>query len=80
MKVKTLQKYSSYNTPSEVEFSLTNEEDDIEEVCIEFANHEKEDLLKLKYKILSELDDVSCEIGNSSTSFEYLEKYIKEIL
>jgi hypothetical protein len=37
-------------------------------------------LLKLKGKVLSELDDVSYEIGNSSTSFEYLEKYTKESL
>jgi hypothetical protein len=36
--------------------------------------------LKLKDKFLSKLDDVIYEIGNSSTYFEYLEKYIKEIL
>jgi uncharacterized HAD superfamily protein len=71
---------NSYNTPSEVECSLTIEEEDIEEICIEFANDEEEVLLKLKDKVSSELNDVSYEIGNNSTSFEYLEKYTKEIL
>jgi hypothetical protein len=77
---KNSPKYFGYNTPSEVEFSLTNEEDDIKEVCIEFENDEEEYLLKLTDKVLSELYDVIYEIGNSSTYFEYLEKYTKEIL
>ena len=42
--------------------------------------NEEEDLLKFKHKFLSELDDVIYEIGNSSISFEYLEKYTKKIL
>jgi hypothetical protein len=66
-----------YNTSSEVECSLTKEEEDIDEVCIEFANDEEEYLLKPKDKVFSGLDDVSYEIGNSSTSFEYLEKHTK---
>jgi hypothetical protein len=37
-------------------------------------------LLKFKEKVLSELDDVSMEIGHYSISFEYLEKYTKEVL
>jgi hypothetical protein len=36
--------------------------------------------LKLKDKVLSELDDVSSEIGHYSIAFEYLEKYTKEVL
>ena len=35
---------------------------------------------KIKNKILSKLDDVSSEIGHYSISFEYLEKYTKEVL
>jgi hypothetical protein len=34
MKVKTLQNPSDYNSPSEVECSLTNEEENIVEVCV----------------------------------------------
>jgi hypothetical protein len=68
----------------DVECSSTNEEENLEVVCVESVDSylidEEEDLLKLKDKVLSELDDVSYEIGNSSTSFEYLEKYTKEIL
>jgi hypothetical protein len=37
-------------------------------------------LLNLKDKVLSELDNVSSEIGNYSISFEYLEKYTKVVL
>jgi hypothetical protein len=73
-------KSSDYNTPSEVECSLTKEEEDIEEVCIEFANNEEEDLLELKDKIITNLEEVSMEIGYGSLSFEYLEKYTKEVL
>jgi hypothetical protein len=67
-----------------VECSSTNEEKILEVVCVESVDnyliYEEEDLLKIKDKVLSELDDVSYEIGNSSTYFEYLEKYTKEIL
>ena len=37
-------------------------------------------MLNLKDKILSDLDHVSSEKGNYSISFEYLEKYTKELL
>ena len=36
--------------------------------------------MKFKEKNLSNLDDVSMEIGHYSIDFEYLEKYIKEVL
>jgi hypothetical protein len=36
-------------------------------------------LLKLKDKVLSDLEEVSMEIGYDSISFEYLEKYTKEV-
>jgi chromosome segregation ATPase len=69
-------KYSNFNTPSEVECSLTNEEEDIVEVCVD----EEEELLKFKEKVLSELGDVSMEIGHYSIASEYLEKCINEVL
>jgi hypothetical protein len=37
-------------------------------------------LLKLKDKIMNDLEEVSMEIGYGSISFEYLEKYTKEAL
>jgi chromosome segregation ATPase len=37
-------------------------------------------LLKFKIKFLSELDDVSMEIGHYSSAFEYVGKYTKEVL
>jgi chromosome segregation ATPase len=68
----------------DVECSPTNKEEDLEEVCVESTNNylidEEEDLLKFKDKILSELEDVSMEIGHYSIAFEYLEKYTKEVL
>jgi hypothetical protein len=42
------------------ECSSTNKEEDIVEICV----YEEEELLKLKEKVLSELDDVSSEIGH----------------
>jgi hypothetical protein len=73
-------KYFDYDTPSEFECSLTKEEADIEDVCIEFANNEEEYLLEIKYKIITNLEEFSMEIGYGSLSFEYLEKYTKEVL
>jgi hypothetical protein len=63
-------KYSDCNNSKcdDVECSPTNEEEDLEVVCVESTNNylidEEEDLLKLKDKILSELEDVSMEIGH----------------
>jgi hypothetical protein len=51
-------KYFDYNTPSEVECSLTNEEEDIVEVCVD----EEEELLKFKEKKLFKLGDVSMDV------------------
>jgi hypothetical protein len=68
----------------DVECFSTSEEENLEVVCVEsddsYPIDEEEDLLKLKDKVLSELDDVSSEIGHYSISFEYLEKYTKEVL
>ena len=51
-------KYYNDNTPSEVECSLTNEEEDIVEFCVD----EEEELLKFKENVLLELGDASMEI------------------
>jgi hypothetical protein len=75
-KGKDSPKYFDYNTPSEVECSLTNEEQDIVEVCVD----EEEELLKFKENVLFELGDVSMEIGHYSIASEYLEKCINEVL
>jgi hypothetical protein len=78
-------KYYDFNTPecNDIEFSPANEEEDLKLFCVKSIDNylidEEEDLLKLKEIFLYELDDVSYEIGNSSTSFEYLEKYTKEV-
>ena len=52
----------------DVECFSTSEEKNIEEVCVEPDDNypivEEEDLLKLKVKVLAELEDVSSEIGN----------------
>jgi hypothetical protein len=37
-------------------------------------------LLELKDKIITNLENVSREIGYGSLSFDYIEKYTKEIL
>jgi hypothetical protein len=67
-----------------VECSLTSEEENLEVFCVESTNNylidEEEELLKFKEKKLSELNDVSMEIGHYSIAFEYLEKYTKEVL
>jgi hypothetical protein len=76
IKGKDSPKYSDYNIPSEVECSLTNEEKDIVEVCVD----EEEELLKFKEKVLFELGNVRMEIGHCSISSEYLEKCINEVL
>jgi hypothetical protein len=55
-------KYYDDNTPSEVKCSLTNEEEDIVEVCVD----EEEELLKFNEKVLFELGDVRMEIGHYS--------------
>jgi hypothetical protein len=52
-KGKDSPKYFDCNTPSEVECYLIKEEEDIEEVCREFANNEEEYLLELKDKIIT---------------------------
>jgi hypothetical protein len=69
-------KSSNFNTPNEVEYSLTNEEEDI----VEFFVDEEEEMLKFKENVLSDLGDVSMEIGHYSITSEYLEKYINEVL
>jgi hypothetical protein len=52
----------------DVECSPTNEEEDLEVVCVESADNylidEEEELLKFKRNFLSKLDDVSMEIGH----------------
>jgi hypothetical protein len=83
---KDSSKYSDCNTPkcNDVECSPKNEEEDLEVVCVESTNNylvdEEEDLLKLKDKIMNDLEEVSMEIGYGSIYFEYLEKYTKEAL
>ena len=83
---KYFPKYSNCNNSKfdDVECSSTNGEENIEVVCVESVDSylidEEEYFLKLKVNFLSELDDVSYEIGNSWTYFEYIEKYTKEIL
>ena len=37
-------------------------------------------MLDIKYKIINNLEEVSMEIGYNSLSFDYLEKYTKEVL
>ena len=75
-KGKDSPKSFDYNTPSEVECSLTNEEEDIVEVYVD----EEEELLKFKEKVLFELGDISMETRHYSIAFEYLEKCINEVL
>jgi chromosome segregation ATPase len=69
-------KYFDDNSPCEVEIYLTNEEENIVEVCV----YEEEELLKFKEKVLFELGDISMEIGHYSVSYKYLEKIINEVL
>jgi hypothetical protein len=69
-------KYYDDNVPSEVESSLTNEEENIVEVCVE----EEEELLKFKVFFFFELGDVSMKIGHYSIVSKYIEKCINEVL
>jgi hypothetical protein len=68
----------------DVECFSTSEEENLEVVFVEsdeiYSIVEEEDLLNLKDKVLSELDDVSSEIGHYSIYFDYLEKYTKEVI
>jgi hypothetical protein len=68
-------KYFYYNTPSEIECSLTNEED-----IVEFCVYEEEELLKFKEKKIFQLGYVRMEIGHYSIPSKYPEKCINEVL